>query len=59
MYCVPFVKPEQSQKISDLFVKSNLYYLGPVWNGGMKNTEKEENTGIGKKCSGQTEDWKT
>jgi len=25
---------------------------------GMKNTEKDENTGRGKKCSGQTVDWK-
>jgi len=31
MYCTPFVKPKQSQKISDVFVKSNLYYLGPLF----------------------------
>jgi hypothetical protein len=34
------VKPEQSQKISDVFVKSNLYYLGPLF--GMEERKKSK-----------------
>lgn len=43
-----------------LFGIERVVMPSAVWYGGMKNTKKkEENTGIGKKPSGQTDDWRT